>query len=104
MEIKVVSEKKNPYMDRVEYVLELDHSGEATPKRELIIEYIKERLSLDPSKCILLKIDTLTGASKSTALIYYYPDGIDWSQIEAVHRRKVIEIGKEESEAKGEEA
>ena len=104
MEIKVVSEKKNPYMDREEYILEIDHSGEATPKRRDIAEYLRDKLGLDLSRCILVKISTLTGASRSHAFIYYYPNGIDWSQIEPIDREKVMHIGEEKSEAEGEEA
>jgi ribosomal protein S24E len=101
MEIKLVSEKENPYMDRVEYILEVDHAGEATPKRVDIAEFLRSKLSLDLSKCLLVKISTVTGASKSHAFIYYYPNGIDWSQIEPVDRGKVVVVGEEESEAEG---
>jgi len=50
MEIRVLEERENPFLDRVE---------------------------------------TETGMNKAYALIYYYPNGIDFSQIEPPDRVKV---------------
>ena len=67
------------------------------------LNYVTNKFSLEPDKTLLLYIRTLYGENKSEALIYYYPNGIDWSTIEPTKRNKVIKIGEEESEEKSEE-
>jgi len=101
MEIKVVEEKDNKYLDRKEIRIHIYHPKEATPKKLDILKYIVDRFSLDPNKTILMCIKTFYGENRSEALIYYYPDGIDWSTIEPPKRKKVIKIGEEKSEKEG---
>jgi small subunit ribosomal protein S24e len=90
LEVKVLEDKENPYLDRREIKLEIRHEGRATPSRREIAEIVRERLGLDPEKALLMYIKTETGMNKSTALIYYYPNGIKWSQIEPPNRKKVL--------------
>ena len=104
MKIEIVEERKNPYLDRVETILRIEHPASATPSREDISRFIVDRLGYEPGKVIIKYIKTFTGMNISEALIYYYPDGIDWSTIEPVKRGKVIRIGEEESKAEEEEA
>ena len=99
MKIEIVSEKKNPYLDRVETILEVEHIGEPTPSKKDIANFIKDRLGYPLDKVLIASIKTPTGMNKSEVLIYYYPNGIDWSTIEPTKRNKVIKIGEEESEA-----
>ncbi|HIQ13032.1 MAG TPA: hypothetical protein EYH44_01390 [Thermoprotei archaeon] len=99
MEFKVVYDRRNPYLDRVEVLLEVRHEGRPTPSRGDIARYIMDRLGYPLDKVLIASIETFTGMNKSEVLIYYYPDGIDWSTIEPVKRGKVIRIGEEESEA-----
>ena len=103
MEIKVLNETENPYLDRRELEIKIIHDKNATPKRVEVFKTIVERFTLDPEKMILMSLRTLRGTNKSIALIYYYPDGIDWSTIEPVKRSKVIKIGEEKSKEEGEE-
>ncbi len=89
MEFRVVSERENPYLDRVEYVIEISHEGDKTPSRRDIAKYLSETLSLDLSKALIMYIRTFSGMNKSESLVYYYPNGIDWSQIEPPDRDKL---------------
>ena len=104
MKIEVVEERRNPYLDRVETRLRIEHVGEPTPSRNDISRFIVDRLGYEPDKSLIAYIKTYTGMNVSEALIYYYPNGIDWSTIEPTKRGKVIRIGEEESEAEEEEA
>ncbi len=99
MNIEIVYERKNPYLDRVETLLNVDHHGAPTPGKKEIADFIKDRLGYPLDKVIIAYIKTPTGMNKSEVLIYYYPNGIDWSTIEPTKRRKVIKVGEEESEA-----
>ena len=98
MEINVIRDEVNPYLDRREIEIEIIHENEATPKRIDVFKSVIDKFSLDPKNTILIKLETRRGTSISSALIYYYPKGIDWSTIEPIKRNKVIEIGEEESE------
>jgi ribosomal protein S24E len=97
MEIKIEEENTNIFLDRKEYKLLIIHEGEPTPKRIDVFKNIIEKLSLEPDKTVLIYLKTERGKNTTRALIYYYPNGIDWSTIEPF-KRKVMEIGKEEPE------
>lgn len=103
MEIEIVSEHDNKFLDRKEIEFIIKHEGEATPKRVEVFKQLIDKLSLDPDKSVLIYIKTLLGTSMSKGLLYYYPNGIDWSTIEPPNRGKVIKIGEEESKEEGEE-
>ncbi len=100
MEINVVSDEDNPYLDRREIKIKIIHENEATPKRVDVFKSAIDKFSLNPKNTILIKLETRRGANTSFALIYYYPKGIDWSTIEPIKRNKVIEIGEEKPEEK----
>ena len=104
MEIEVTKDIENRFLDRREIEFIVRHEGSATPKRVEVFKSLVDKLSLDPDKSVLIYIKTLLGTNTSKGLLYYYPNGIDWSTIEPPHRRKVIKIGEEESEEEGEEA
>jgi len=99
MKFEIVEEKKNPYLDRVECIIRIEHSGEPTPSKKDVSSFVLERLNYEPNKTLIAYIKTYTGMNVSEALIYYYPNGIDWSAIEPTKRDKVIKVGEEKSEA-----
>lgn len=104
MEIEITKDVKNKFLDRREVEFIVKHERTATPKRIDVFKAVVDRLSLDPDKTVLIYIKTLLGTNMSKGLLYYYPNGIDWSTIEPPNRRKVREIGEEESKEEGEEA
>jgi len=103
MEIEVLEERENKYLDRIEIRLSIRHPRSSTPRREEVFNYIVNKFSLKPENTILMYIKTIYGENRSEALIYYYPNGVDWSTIEPTKRKKVMKIGEEESEEKSEE-
>jgi len=104
MEIEIVKEQDNKFLDRKEIEFIIKHERETTPKRIEVFKQLIEKLSLDPDNSVLIYIKTLLGTNMSKGLLYYYPNGIDWSTIEPPNRRKVIKIGEEESQEEGKEA
>lgn len=103
MEIEIIDDKENKYLDRREIILRINHPERPTPSRQEVLKYVLNRFSLDPEKTILMYIKTFYGENKSEALIYYYPNGIDWSTIEPTKRERVIKVGEEKSEEESEE-
>ena len=103
MDIEIIEDKLNKYLDRREIKVEIKHPSEPTPNRESVFKYVIERLSLKPENTIIMYIKTVYGENRSEALIYYYPNGIDWSTIEPTKRKKVIKIGEEKPEEESEE-
>ena len=101
MEIQVIRDDENPYLDRREIEIKIIHEKDATPKRFDVFKVITEKLSLNQKNTVLMKINTIRGSNTSIALIYYYPKGIDWSTIEPIKRNKVIEVGEEKPEKEG---
>ncbi len=99
MEVEVVAEEKNPFLDRVEIELRVRHVGEPTPSRKAILQYLRDTMGLDPKKTVVASLETETGMNYTRVLVYYYPEGIDWSTIEPSKRWKVVELGEEESQA-----
>lgn len=99
MNIEIVEERENPFIDRREILLRIDHLGEATPGKKEVLRFLVDRMGLEPEKIFIAWVRTYTGTNRSEALIYYYPEGIDWSTIEPTKRGKVIKLGEEESEA-----
>ncbi len=99
MEVEVISERDNPFLDRREYRLGFRHGGEATPSRETVVRHVVERMGLERDKVFVASLETYTGMGYTVATIYYYPNGIDWSTIEPSKRWKVKAGGEEESKA-----
>lgn len=89
MEFKVLKEIENPYLNRKEILIRILHEADKTPSKKDIAKYLADTLSLDLEKTIILYVKTYTGTNVSDTLIYYYPNGIDWSQIEPPDRKKL---------------
>lgn len=104
IEIGIKREIYNKFLDRKEIEFIVKHEKAPTPKRIEVFKALVDKLSIDPDKTVLIYIRTFLGTNMSKGLIYYYPNGIDWSTIEPPNRRKVIKIGEEEPKEEGEEA
>jgi len=100
MKLRLVEKRENPFLDRIEYVLEIDHWAAGTPSRRELANRIVEELKVEPEKTVLLEIVTETGMNRSRAVVYYYPRGMDLSQLAPFHRNKVLANYLRESEGK----
>lgn len=89
MKIEVLEEKVNPYLNRREILLEVFHKGQRTPSKREVSNILVDKLGLDPDKTMIMYIKTATGMNRSLIFLHYYPDGIDWSQIEPPDRGKL---------------
>lgn len=89
VEFRVLEERENLFLDRVEITLEVNHFKRSTPSKREIAAFLKDRLGINPSNALIVEVRTESGMNKSYATIYYYPKGIDFSQIEPSDRTKV---------------
>lgn len=90
MEIEVVYDRFNPYLDRREIELKIRHEGGNMPKRSEVFNAAVRLFSLNPENTVLIRVEGLRGKAESRALIYYYPNGIVWSTIEPPKRRALM--------------
>lgn len=90
MEIEVVYDRFNPYLDRREIELKIRHEESNVPKRSEVFNAAVRLFSLNPENTVLIRVEGLRGKAESRALIYYYPNGIVWSTIEPPKRRALM--------------
>ena len=72
MEVKILEQKDNPLLDRVEVVAELSYPNEATPSREAVIARMSALLNTDKEKFVLREIKTRYGENKALAYARVY--------------------------------
>ena len=72
MEIKIVEEKENPFLERKELKIKIIHKGEATPSKASVEEIISKRFGVDVSHIIIDYIFTETGKAESLAKVKVY--------------------------------
>jgi len=65
MEMKIITEKENPFLKRKEIVMELKHPDSPTPKKVDLVKTIASNNSVDESQVIVDYILTKKGISES---------------------------------------
>ena len=113
-----MEQKKNPLMNRDEYVFNLDHSGKPTPSRHDILKEVAKEVKASEDVIIIDKIMSRSGVSISevSTLVYKKKDDIPKGKLEKMKRRMVkkkkedtapapapAEVPKEEKPAESEE-
>lgn len=73
MEIKILQEKDNTLLKRKEILLEIDHSGRATPSREELANELSKMFNTPKEKIVIDYILSMRGypKAKSKIKIYY---------------------------------
>ena len=89
MKFEVVNQRKNPLMNRDEYMISLDHGGKATPSRHDILKEVAKDIKVKEDLVIIDKIITRTGASASDIVVSVYRkrDDIPKGKLEKMERR-----------------
>jgi len=65
MKIDVVEKNENPLLKRTDLILTVDHTGQATPKKDELIKEISEKFSSVPENVEIIYIYTESGLAKS---------------------------------------
>jgi ribosomal protein S24E len=74
MDFEVVDEKENIFFGRKELMLELKHSGTATPKKQELIKELAAKYSVPEENVVIDYIFTQKGLAKSTAKAKIYKE------------------------------
>lgn len=72
MDVKVLEERDNPFLDRKELKIELVHPGEATPPKNKLIEEIASKYKVDKDHIVVDYVFTKKGMSSSIAKAKIY--------------------------------
>ncbi|MGC9132951.1 MAG: 30S ribosomal protein S24e [Nanopusillaceae archaeon] len=94
MEINILNREKNALLNREEMLVNIEHKGEATPKREELRKKIAAMIGKDEKLIIVEKILTEFGKNRSRAFINVYENENDMKKIEPKHilkRNKIIQ-------------
>jgi len=72
MKIEITEKKVNPLQDRTEVKFKVDHTGEPTPTRKVVVDELSKILKAGKDTVILNNLDTTygRGISKGYAKVY----------------------------------
>ena len=65
MEITIVEEKENPFLNRKDIKVRLKHLGESTPSKETLIKELASRYSVEESQIEIEYIFSVKGIGES---------------------------------------
>jgi len=71
-DVKILEERENPLLHRKELLVEIDHTGEPTPKREEVRKRIAALKGVSENLVIVHTIKPLFGVGKSVAFVKIY--------------------------------
>jgi ribosomal protein S24E len=69
MEIIIIEEKENPFLNRKELKIELKHSGLATPNKNDLVKELAAKYSVPEDQVVVEYIFTKKGISESFAKV-----------------------------------
>lgn len=107
MEFKIISQKENPLLNRLEVEVEITHPKESTPTRQLVLLEVSKKVDKPASLGVVKSVRTSFGSNVSKARVNFYNTEEDLKRTEPEHiiKKSKVEV-KEESkeEAQEEEA
>ncbi len=65
IQIKILDEKKNPILKRIDLMLAIDHNGQSTPKTNEIVKKMVEKFKSSPEKIEIVYTFSQKGNAKS---------------------------------------
>ena len=101
MELKNITYRYNPLLERKEVYLDVDHSSEgSTPSRMAIRDALAKHFGVDPACVVVRKVETRTGAmmAKVEAHVYDRPDiALSVEPEHVLRKNKLLPEGGEKS-------
>ncbi len=83
MEITIVEEKENPFLNRKEVKLRLKHIGEPTPSKTALIKQLASTYSADESQILIDYIFSIRGIGESFVKVKILAEKPKGEKIEA---------------------
>ena len=102
MELKIIKEKENPSLLRVEIEAEVEFFNEATPKKEDIKKKIASLKKTDEKVVVVKNINSSFGVGNASVLVYVYKSEKELTDVEP--KKKEKKGAKPEGDAPAEEA
>ena len=72
MEVRIISRKENPLLEREELVFIVEHDSQGTPPREEIRNKLAAMLDVDTQKLFIKKIESEYGIARSKGIARVY--------------------------------
>ncbi|MCK4997425.1 hypothetical protein KAS08_03900 [Candidatus Pacearchaeota archaeon] len=94
MESKIIEEKKNPFLDRTEIIIEM--TAKVTPT----IDEVKTAIGKDNELTVVKKINVNFGRQIFSANVYVYNNAESKEKIETIPQKVRKKIAKEKADAK----
>ena len=86
--MKIINKIDHSLLKREQLVLEIEHTGDKTPKREEILEKIADAVKSKKELIKIKIIDTEFGNAKSTVIANVYKDEEAMKRIEDIRKKK----------------
>ncbi len=100
MEIKIIEEKDNPLLKRKEVRFRILHEGEATPKREEVVDKLSSLIKADKELLIIDSLNSQFGKPETEGYAKAYDTLQRMEFVEAKHkiRKNIVEKEEEKKE------
>jgi len=72
MEIEIIEEKENPFLERKELTVLIRHYNEPTPSKQQIIEEISKKYDVDKNRILINYVLSKRGKTEAIAKIKIY--------------------------------
>ena len=103
MKIQIIEQKENPFLKRTDLMFFIEHTGQATPKKEEVEKLIAEEFKSVPEKIEIVYIFTETGRAKSKVKARIWKEKIVEKPKKEEKKPKVEEVKKEIKDEKPKE-
>jgi small subunit ribosomal protein S24e len=107
MEIKIVDQRENPILDRLEVRFLVSHPNAPTPRRSEVRDRLASQLQADPRLVVIEKMASLHGKGETSGIARIYKSEDRLKTLEPPYllkRMGLLEEGKEQPETGSSEA
>ncbi len=98
--MKILNQIEAPLLNRTRVVLELEHLGKSTPKKEEIQKEVSTFLKESPELISIKHVYSKYGIGKSKVIINVYKNAEDYKKFETKKQKKVKNVKTEGKEQK----
>ncbi len=98
MKIDIVKKTENKLLDRTEIEVQIEHHGEAVPKRDDFLNRLSAQLNKERDQVVLIKLEAKYGRGESTALVHAYDSAERAKAVEREYLLKRSGIGEEKKQ------
>ena len=72
MEVKIIEEKDNPFLERKEVLLRIEHHSQPTPSKKELEDYLTKKYGVDATHIVIDYIFSEVGIGESKAKVKIY--------------------------------